>query len=83
MKTIDSLKRGDNVTVTILGPDNSRLYQSTRTGYHSLDEAITDALNNAHTEVNPEDCVFEVTNDETAVTHRYRLNAHGHVKLIE
>ena len=82
METFDTLKPDNQVTVTIWGPDDSRLYQSTNTGYHSIEVAIREALANASLEVNPEDCVFEVTNLTTDVSHRYRLNAHGHLKLI-
>lgn len=82
MKAADSLKRDEQVTVTIFGPEGSRLFQSTNTGYHSLEEAISDAITNANLEVNPEDCVFEVTNLSTDVSHRYRINAHGNLKLI-
>ena len=82
METIDSLKPVDQVTVTILGPDNSRLYQATNSGYHNLEEAIKEAVANADLQINPEDCVFEVTNQTTSVSHRYRINAHGNLKLI-
>lgn len=82
MKNIDFLKPEDTVTVTILSPDDSRLYQSTTTGNRSLDEAIGNAVANAKLNVNPEDCVFEVANLTTSVTHRYRINAHGNLKLI-
>ena len=82
MERFDSLKPENQVTVSIYGPDDSRLYQSTNTGYHSIEVAIKEALANASLEVNPEDCVFEVSNDTTGVSHRYRLNAHGNLKLI-
>ena len=82
MENFDSLKPADQVTVTILGNDGSRLYQSTNTGYHSIEVAVSDALANANLSVNPEDCVFEVSNLTSGVSHRYRINAHGHLKLI-
>lgn len=82
MENFDSLKREDQVTVTVWGPDGSRLYQSTNTGYHSIESAIKKVLENASLDVNPEDCVFEVTNKTTDVSHKYRLNAHGNLKLI-
>lgn len=82
MEKFDSLKTDNEVTVTIFGPDDSRLYQSTGTGFHSIEAAISQALANASLEANPEDCVFEVTNRTTGVSHRYRLNAHGNLKLI-
>lgn len=82
MENLDSLKPENQVTVTIWGPDDSRLYQSTNTGFHSIEVAIREALANANLEINPEDCVFEVSNLTTGVSHRYRINAHGHLKLI-
>ena len=82
MENFDSLKPENQVTVTIWGPDDSRLYQSTDTGFHSIEVAIREALANANLEINPEDCVFEVSNLTTGVSHRYRINAHGHLKLI-
>ena len=82
MENIDSLKRDNQVTVTIYGPDNIALYKSTNSGYHNLEEAIKESLAMANLTVNPDDCVFEVTNDTNDVSHRYRLNAHGNLKLI-
>lgn len=82
MKTIDSLKRDDEVTVAIYGPDDTCLYSSTAKGYHSIEQALSEAIDNAKLEINPEDCVFEVTNKTTAVSHKYRINAHGNLKLI-
>lgn len=82
MENIDSLRPMDSVTVVILGPDNKKLYESTNTGFHSLESAVSAAVENAGLDMSPEDCVFEITNNEKGVTHRYRLNAHGHLKLI-
>lgn len=82
MEKTDLLKREDQVTVTILGPQGESLYQTTGTGYHTIDEAVREALAQANLEVNPEDCVFEINNQTSGVSHRYRLNAHGHLKLI-
>lgn len=82
MEQFDSLKIGNQVTVTIWGPEGECLYKSTNTGFHSIEAAINNALENAKLEVNPEDCVFEVTNHDSNVSHRYRINAHGNLKLI-
>ncbi|MDE6683282.1 MAG: hypothetical protein K2J87_07640 [Muribaculaceae bacterium] len=81
METFDSLKPQDQVSVTIWGPEDSRLYQSTNTGYHTVEEAVREAIANAGLEINPEDCVFEVRNDNTLVEHKYRFNAHGNLVL--
>lgn len=82
MKTFDTLKPQDSVSVTIWGPEGSNLYQSTNTGYHTVEDAIRIAIKNADLLISPEDCVFEVRNDETLVSHSYRLNAHGNIVLI-
>lgn len=82
MEKFDSLKSGNEVTVTIFGNDGSRLYEATGSGYHSIEAAVSEALSNAALQVDPEDCVFEVSNLTTGVSHRYRINAHGHLKLI-
>ena len=82
MEKADSLKLTDRVSVIIFGPDNSQLYQTTDTGYHSIEKAIDGALAEAGIDVNPEDCVFEVSNLTSGISHRYRINAHGHLKLI-
>ncbi|MDE6077381.1 MAG: hypothetical protein K2G29_06570, partial [Muribaculaceae bacterium] len=72
----------DQVTVTIWGPENSRLYQSTNSGYTSIEEAVRIAIANAGLIISPEDCVFEVTNLETLVSRKYRLNADGNLVQI-
>ncbi len=82
MEAFDSLKPQDSVSVTIWGPENSRLYQSTNTGYHSVEEAVKIAVANAGLIVPAEDCVFEVTNQDTLVSHKYRYNADGNLVLI-
>lgn len=82
MERIDLLKPEDEVTVTIWGPGNECLYKLTNSGYHTLDGAIKETIENANLKISPADCVFEVTNQKTDVTHRYRLNAHGNLKLI-
>ena len=82
METSDALRPEDQVTVTIFGPEGSRLYQATDAGYRSIEAALNAALANTALTVNPEDCVFEVTNNTRGVSHKYRINAHGHLKLI-
>lgn len=82
MEKSDSLKTDNEVKVVILGPDDSILYESTNTGYHNIESAINNALENASLNVNPEDCVFEVENLTSGVSHKYRINAHGNLKLI-
>lgn len=82
MEAFDSLKPQDPVSVTIWGPEGSRLYQSTNTGYRTVEEAVRIAVANAGLMISPELCVFEVTNQDTLVSHKYRYNAHGNLVLI-
>ena len=77
MENIESLNPKDEITVTIWGPENSRLYQSTNTGYQTVEGAIREALTNAVLIVKPEDCLFEITNTNTFASHTYRLTADG------
>lgn len=82
MKDIDSIKPAEEVKVVVWGPEGNCIYQTTNKGYHTLEMAVNDTLANSKIGINPEDCVFEISNLSTGVTHRYRLNAHGHLKLI-
>lgn len=82
MEKIDSLKLDNEVKVTVFGPDGGELYKTTGSGFHSIEAAISQTLASAQLTVNPEDCVFEVDNETTGVSHRYRINAHGNLKLI-
>lgn len=82
METIDSIKRDDKVSVSILGPDGQLLYQTASAGNHSIEQAINDAVQKANLQIDPEICSFKVSNLTTGISHDYRLNAHGHIKLI-
>lgn len=82
MERSDVLKRDNEVRVSIMGPDGSKLYETSGSGYHTLDDAIREAIAKADLQANPEDCSFDVTNLTTGVSHSYRLNAHGNLKLI-
>lgn len=82
MEKSDFLRPDNQVSVAIWGPDDSRLYQADNAGYRNIEEAVNNAIANADLKVNPEDCVFEVSNLTTGVSHRYRINAHGNLKLI-
>lgn len=82
MEKFDTLKPDNEITVKIFGPEGNTLYETTKSGYHNLDGAISDAIENAGLQINPEDCVFEVTNNTSEVSHKYRINAHGNLKLI-
>lgn len=82
MEKTDLLKPGDEVKVIIYGPDGSELYKMSGNGFHNLEGAINETLEKANLDIDPEDCYFEVSNETKGVSHRYRINAHGNLKLI-
>ena len=81
MEKADYIRPNDTVEITVVGPDSNVLYSSTVTGFRSIEVLIQSVIPEIG-DVNPESCVFDITNTETSVSHRYRLNAHGNVKLI-
>ena len=82
MEKMDSIKPDNEVSVIIWGPEGTELYKSNGNGFHTIEGAIKETIDKANLNINPEDCVFEVSNRTTSVSHRYRLNAHGNLKLI-
>ena len=81
MEKSDFLKPQDRVSVKVYGPDDAVVYKASGEGYHRIEQVVEEAAAKAPG-VNPEDCVFEVSNEQTGVSHRYRINAHGNLKLI-
>lgn len=73
---------GQEVRVTVTGPEGNHLFNSTYDDVKSARAAVEHALSDAVIEVNPEDCVFTVENMATAQIREYRLNAHGHLTEI-
>lgn len=51
-------------------------------GVRSIEAAIEKALQQLPEATDPEAYVFKVSNLSDGTERRYRLNAHGHVKLI-
>ena len=51
-------------------------------GVRSIEAAIEKALQHLPEAKDPEAYVFKVSNLSDGTERRYRLNAHGHVKLI-
>ena len=82
MEKNDFLRPGDEVTITFWSPEGERLFTTEGTSYHSLDSAVKETVEKGNLQINPEDCVFEITNHTTDLSHRYRINAHGNLKLI-
>ena len=82
MITPDRLHPADNVVVKIY--EEGKLADTfTGAGFHDVAEAIHAAYRSTDCNADAiEDYVFEVDNAVTGTSARYRINAHGNVKLI-
>lgn len=74
------LRTEDKVEV-ILEHDDGRKEKYEGTGFHNIEQAIQAAAEALNVDDYDTD-VFKVTDRTTGVTSSYRINAHGHVKLI-
>lgn len=74
------LRTEDKVEV-ILEHDDGRKEKYEGTGFHNIEQAIQAAAEALNVDDYDTD-VFKVTDLATGVTSSYRINAHGHVKLI-
>lgn len=75
------LRPDDKVKVGI-ECDGRTVGEYTSDGSHNVAEAISRAYEEEDASYPAEDCVFTVTDLSKGTSERYRLNAHGHVKLI-
>jgi len=82
MITPDRLHPADKVVVKIY--EEGKLADTfTGAGFHDVAEAIHAAYRSTDRNADAiEDYVFEVDNAVTGTSARYRINAHGNVKLI-
>lgn len=72
----------DVVDVEVIQEDGEVLANARVSGVHSIDEAIRVALQKIPEASAPEAYVFKVSDISDGTSRRYRLNAHGHVRLI-
>lgn len=72
----------DVVDVEIVKEDGSVVSNVKVSGVHSIEEAINAALQKVPAATEPEAYVFRVSDLTDGTSRRYRLNAHGHVRLI-
>lgn len=72
----------DVVDVEIINEAGEVLGNAKVTGVHSIEEAIQAALQKIPAASAPEAYVFKVSDISDGTSRRYRLNAHGHVRLI-
>lgn len=74
--------RTDDKVVVLLEHADGRKERYEGTGFHNIEQAIQAAAEALGVDDYDTD-VFRVTDRTTGVTSTYRINAHGHVKLIE
>ena len=74
--------RTDDKVVVLLEHADGRKEKYEGTGFHNIEQAIETAAETLGVGDYDTD-VFRVTDRTTGVTSSYRINAHGHVKLIE
>lgn len=78
------VRHGDNVEVEIYDESGKLLGKTSSDNYDSLTDAIETAFTKLLTTApNIEDYVYRVTNLTTGTSERYRVNAGGHVRLLE
>lgn len=78
----DYIHEGNKVSVDIFDADGKKVFTLETTHAHNIKEAVDEALEKSLPDVDAATAVFSVTNNDTGVTERYRLNAHGNLHLI-
>lgn len=80
---IDRLRPEDTVKVEIVNVNGDKVAGYKGSGFSKISEAIDNAYN-AYSELlgSKEDYVYTVTDMTDNISHRYRINAGGHVKLL-
>ncbi len=73
--------RTEDCVVVVLEHADGRKERYEGTGFHNIGEAIQAAAEALGVDDYDTD-VFQVTDRATGVTSAYRINAHGHLKLI-
>lgn len=81
---MNTIKRGDQVKVAIFNSDAQQVGAIFTREAHSVASAIDQAIAEAGFGVGRgEDYTYTVTNETDCTSGRYRINAGGHVTLLE
>ena len=76
------IRKGEKVVVEIY-ENATKVGSYQTTDAHDIEEAIREAYRSSDRYADPmQDYVFKVTESTTGTESRYRINAHGNVKLI-
>lgn len=81
----DRLRPDNKILVKVYEDTGELAAESKGTGFHTVLEAINatyDSMTDDENKADKDDYVFEVSNLTTGVSARYRINAHGNLKLI-
>lgn len=81
----DRLRVGDKVLVKVYEDTGELAARSEGTGFHTVREAIDatyESMADGDDKADKRDYVFEVSDLTTGTSARYRVNAHGNVRLI-
>lgn len=71
----------DDVRVEIY-EDGKKVDTYQGSGFHTLDEAVTNAYEGSRQRNGIEDYIFTVENLSTGTSARYRIDAGGHLRII-
>lgn len=81
----DRLRPDDKVMVKVYEDTGELAAESEATGFHTVREAIEatyESITDDENKADMRDYVFEVSDITTGTSARYRVNAHGNIKLI-
>ena len=78
----DYLRRGDATKIQVINDEGSEAFTFRDMGLHTVQQAIDLTIENMPSDINPQTSTFIITNMTTGRSAQYRLNAHGHAKLI-
>lgn len=78
----DYLRSGDATKVQVIDDEGSEVFTLRDTGIHTVQQAIDSAIAKMPPYIKPDTSTFIITNMTTGRSAQYRLNAHGHAKLI-
>lgn len=77
------IKPGQKVDVQITAESGDQLFTFTCNNVHNVTEAINEAYDASGIQESKLDFTYTVTNLDTNISERYRINAGGNVKLLE
>lgn len=78
----DYIKKNDKVLIEIFSDEGKNVFTFHTSGESNLRDTVMQAYEASGLEQDIRTLVFRVTNENTGVSHRYRMNAHDNLHLI-